>query len=409
MLIRYVVRPMGRLQWVLVRRVVSPMKRALARDIGPSPTQTRVYDAFFRSESGYSKRALLLYLASAMALPPESARFTVHQNYRGCRFIASILDELGYIVDVGFARDLEHSPPHEYDLLVSDKGDDRQVRPTLRHGAKTIFLATTLEHRRHNANIKMRHERLQTRRGCTVEVRRKYAHTLPFAARVDAIAGFGNDFIMSTWQPVNPGPRLPFNNFSHREVPRASAKKNFEAARRNFLFFASASQIQKGLDLLLEIFPRHPELHLYVCSNYLNEPDFCACYKKELQHTPNIHGLGRIQITGRTFRDLVDRCAYVIGPTASDGQSGAVVNCMAAGLIPVVTREAGIDTAEFGVMLADDTLEEIERVVVELAGHPPEWHARRATLTQEVASREYSEEAFVARWRAIIREVTGDQ
>ncbi len=78
-----------------------------------------------------------------------------------------------------------------------------------------------------------------------------------------------------------------------------------------------------------------------------------------------------------------------------------------AGLVPLVTREAGIDTADFGITFADNSIEEIERVICDVATAPPEWHAQRAARTREAAVNEYSQRSFKARWREIVVEAVG--
>jgi glycosyltransferase involved in cell wall biosynthesis len=164
--------------------------------------------------------------------------------------------------------------------------------------------------------------------------------------------------------------------------------------------------MQKGLDLLLEVFPKHPDLHLYVCSTFSQEPDFCECYRRELFETPNVHPVGWVEVCSPQFCQLIERCGAVIHPTCSEGQAGSVVQCMHAGLTPIVTREAGIDVENFGVLLADDHLETIERAVLDFARRPADWHRSRSLLTRHVAAEKYSETAFVRRWTEILTEVT---
>ena len=75
---------------------------------------------------------------------------------------------------------------------------------------------------------------------------------------------------------------------------------------------------------------------------------------------------------------------------------------MYAGLIPVVTREAGINTEDFGVTLANDGLEVIEKTVLELAELPKGWHVEHSIRTRKTAERKFSEDFFICRWRQII-------
>jgi glycosyltransferase involved in cell wall biosynthesis len=71
-----------------------------------------------------------------------------------------------------------------------------------------------------------------------------------------------------------------------------SESKDFDACRRNFLWFGSGGFIRKGLDLVLEAFAGMPEYHLTVCGPIEEERDFQQAFAKELYDTPNIHTLG---------------------------------------------------------------------------------------------------------------------
>ena len=197
------------------------------------------------------------------------------------------------------------------------------------------------------------------------------------------------------------------SNYGFRTTKFSVDSKDFSIARKGFLFFASGSQVRKGLGLLLEVFPKHPDFDLYICSSFEYERDFCRCYHKELSETSNIHPVGWIRVNSESFYNLVQRCAYVILPTCSDASTGSVVQCMMAGLIPVVTQEAGIDTEDFGITLADDSLGEIEKTIRELSELPESWHRERSTRTRKVAEEKFSEKAFVNRWREIIGDITG--
>lgn len=363
-----------------------------------------IYNANAADESSYRKRALLVYVVKPF-LPEASRRaFPSHQNERQCKHIAAILGEFGYIVDVVDVRNTRFRPSRDYDIVISNKAN---WGPTsaFRAGPMKIYLATTPNPRVHNANLKRRHDLLFARRQLRVMIRRRYAEVMPYVTKADAIVGLGNDLIMSTWKEVFEGPIYGFNNYGYKETRFTIESKDFARARRNFLFFAGGSQILKGLDLLLEIFPRHPDLHLYVCSPFKNETDFCSCYHKTLYETPNVHPIGWIRVNSDKFYELVQRCAYVIHPSCSDASPGSVVQCMYSGLVPLVTRETGIDTEDFGLTFIDDSLEEIERVVLEVSQLPEDWHRTHSIRTRKTAEEKYSEDAFMRRWRTVLEEL----
>jgi glycosyltransferase involved in cell wall biosynthesis len=371
--------------------------------------RSKAYPVFYNvnavNESNYDKRALIMYVVKPFLLKDDDPGLLTHQNLKQCRQIAALLGEFGYIVDVVDIRDKKFTPSSNYALVINSKASLRGMDTSFYKDAIKIFLATTENHLSHNRNLQRRHELLSKRREHAVKFRRIYSEVMPYATRSDAIVGFGNEFIMNTWKEVFKGPAFSFNNYGFKETVFSSSLKDFEQARKHFLFFASSSQMQKGLDLLLEIFPRHPDLHLYICSGFKKESDFCACYYKELYKTPNIHPIGWTKVNSSEFYELVKKCAYVIHPTCSEGQPGSVVQCMYSGLIPLVTKEAGIDTEDFGITFSDDSLEEVERVIVEVSQKSEEWHREQSIKTRKVAEEKYSEEAFINRWRDILNEI----
>lgn len=360
-----------------------------------------LYNVNSVDESTYCKRALLIYIVRAFLQSDDASG---HQNRRQSRHIAKLLDEFGYIVDVADINDRRLRPSQDYDLFICNKVSGIPLEMNVRR----LYLATTLYHKVHNKNIRRRHKLLSERRGCRIRLRRVYSENMPYVAKSDTIAGFGNEFTLGTWREAFKVPVYPFNNYGFKETEFHIDSKDFSIARKNFLFFASGSQLQKGLDLLLEIFPKHPDLHLYICSEFEKENDFCDCYHKELYRTANIHPVGKIRVNGPMYGELVSKCACVIAPSCSEGQSGSVAQCMYSGLIPLVTREVGVDTEDFGITFSDDSLVEIERVIIEVSEKPDIWHKERSIRTREISEEKYSEDAFRDRWRNILAEILKD-
>jgi glycosyltransferase involved in cell wall biosynthesis len=315
------------------------------------------------------------------------------------------LGEFGYIVDVADRRNLRPLRRSKYGLIINDRADLRGIDSFSDENTMNIFLATSDNYMVHNTALRRRHELLFKRRARRIQLRRIYPEAMPYLENSDAIVTIGNEIIKGTWKEVSSAPIYTFNNYGFKETEFIFDSKDFSSARRNFLFFASRSQIQKGLDLLLEIFPKHQELHLYICSEYEKEEDFCVCYHEEIYDTPNIHSIGWVTVNSPEYNELVKKCAYVIHPTCSDGQPGSVVQCMYSGLIPLVTREAGIDTEDFGITFADDNIEEIERVILEVSELPETWHREHSIRTRKVSEEKYSEEAFMNRWRYILADI----
>jgi glycosyltransferase involved in cell wall biosynthesis len=382
-----------------LRKIYSKVKSALRSQ----PKLPVVYNVNSAGGSRSPKCALLVYLVKPFLLEENHPIFLTHQNLKQCKQIAAILDELNYVVDAIDRRSFGLLKKRDYDLIISDRADLTAIDSSFKANAIKIFLASSMNYALHNANLLQRHELLFGRRHSHLQIRRVYPETTTYLAQSNAVVGFGNEFIMRTWKFG--GPIYPFNNYGFDKTRFALDKKNFVVARKHFLFFASSSQVQKGLDILLEIFARHPELHLYICSQFESEHDFCALYRKELYETRNIHPIGWVTVNSAQYNELVEKCACVVHPTCSEGQPGSVVQCMHSGLIPLVTKWAGIDTKDFGVTFADDGLEEIENGIVTTSQRPEEWHRQRSIRTRQVAEADYSESAFVRRWKHILPEI----
>jgi len=180
----------------------------------------------------------------------------------------------------------------------------------------------------------------------------------PCTTLVDGIIALGNAGVAESYKQFFDGevyanPASFFLLYNYLEI---ISKKNFATAKNHFLWFGSSGAIHKGLDLLLEFFAHAPNLHLHICGPLEREPEFTAAYHNELFNTKNITVYGFVEINSPVFKELLEKCAFVIYPTCSEGGSPSVLNVSGnGGLIPIVTKEATIDIDDFGIAI--DSLE----------------------------------------------------
>jgi hypothetical protein len=59
------------------------------------------------------------------------------------------------------------------------------------------------------------------------------------------------------------------------------------------------------------------------------------------------------------------KCAFIIFPSCSEGGGVSVLNCMANGLIPIVTKYASINVDDFGIMINNLTSKDVAEAVDE--------------------------------------------
>lgn len=130
-----------------------------------------------------------------------------------------------------------------------------------------------------------------------------------------------------------------------------------------------------------------------------DEPEFVNVYGKELFHTSNITCVGWLDKFSDDFRVILEQSVAHVFPSCSEAGAAAVIETMAAGVIPVVTHEASIDVENFGILLQDASIESIIRQVREIAAMPGEELCRRAQKAWEAAHWNHTPEKFERTYR----------
>jgi len=75
---------------------------------------------------------------------------------------------------------------------------------------------------------------------------------------------------------------------------------------------------------------------------------------------------------------------------------------MYAGLIPLVSKESGIDTEEFGTTFTENSRDEIGRNVESFSSSSADELHTLSARTRRVCEDKFSEARFCARWREMI-------
>ena len=216
----------------------------------------------------------------------------------------------------------------------------------------------------------------------------------------------GNQFTMSTYAyarkpiyqiPISTGTMCPFPD-----------DKNYETCRKNFLWFGSHGMVHKGLDLTLDAFADMPDYQLTICGPIQQEKDFERAYYKELYQTPNIRTVGWVDVNSSEFTEITKKCVGLVFPTCSEGQSGSVVNCLHAGLIPIVSYESGVDvSSEYGVILKECIIEEIKNSVKKISGLSPQELRQMSRKAWEFARANHTRERFAEEFKRAITKIIG--
>jgi glycosyltransferase involved in cell wall biosynthesis len=315
-------------------------------------------------------QVLLSYILEPF-INSDEALLDRHTHFWESMQIAKTFLALNYAVDVIDYRDAAFIPTIDYDVLVSARTNMERLARLVGPNCKKIVHLDTAHWLFNNTAALGRCLELQRRRGVTMESLKRIDTNLAIEY-ADCATLLGNQFTVGTYayagKPLHRIPVSTCGTYPWNET------KDHDAVRNNYMWFGSAGLVHKGLDLVIEVFSQLPNHHLYICgpvteSNIMyRERAFVDTYHHELFDTDNIHTIGWCNVNSSEFIDLANRCLAIVYPSASEGCSGGVLNCMHAGLIPVVSYESGVDVGDYGVMLDSCSIDAIGQAVTDLSG-----------------------------------------
>ena len=351
-------------------------------------------------------RVLLSYVLDPFLVKPGQPVSTSHTHHGESVLIAETWRKHGYSVDVIDYRNHQFIPRKRYDFFVSARTHLEAIAARLNPDCVKIAHLDTSHYTTNNHATYTRLLDLQQRR----------AFSLPDSARLvepnraieHAHYGIvlGNEVTLDTYRYASK-PLFPI------VVPAAfhfpwDADKNFRDCRNRFLWFGSGGLMHKGLDLTLEAFVGMPEMHLTVCGPVETERDFVSTYYKELYQTTNIRTVGWVDVAGAEFRQIARSTVGIVYPSCAEGQAGTVVNCLCAGLIPIISRESGITVDDFGLLLNGCTVEDIRSAARYVAALPAEELVIRARRAWEYAATHHSHDAYREAYDKIAQKIIAE-
>jgi glycosyltransferase involved in cell wall biosynthesis len=376
--------------FALARRFKRHVARKLKQFADPKETVVSLKPA--EDSKGY---VLLSYILDPFLLKPGEPVSHAHTNRWESFQIARTFVDLGYSVDVIDFLNETFYPTKQYSVFVDTRCNFERLAASLNSDCLKIMHIDTSHALFKAAAESRRLLELQQRKGATLVARRFEWPNLAIE-HADCATVLGNEFTLGTFRYAKkPLYRVPLSNPFVYPWPDG---KDFEACRKRYLWFGDRGMVHKGLDLALEAFAEMPAYHLTVCGPVAKEQDFERAYYKELYETANIETIGWVDVASPKFLEITRRCIGLIYPSCSEGQAGAVITCLHAGLIPVISYESGVDIHDFGIVLHTCSIAEIQNSVRQLSGLLAKqleqmarkaWHFARANHTRETFAREY--------------------
>ena len=349
---------------------------------------------------------LLAYILEPFLSRRSKSISTSHTHHGESMLIADTWLQQGYSVDVIDYRNHEFVSQKRYDFLVSARTHLATIAARLDPECVKVAHLDTSHFANNNHATYSRLLDLQRRRGLSLPQSARFVEPNSAIEHANYGVVLGNEITLGTYRYANK-PLFPLDVPAAHPFPQ-DIDKDFAGCRNQFLWFGSGGMVHKGLDLTLEAFTGLPEMRLTVCGPVEAEKEFVRAYSEELYRTPNIRAVGWVDVAGEDFLHIVKNTVGIIYPSCAEGQAGSVVNCLAAGLIPIVSRESGIPVNDFGVLLDNCTVENVRNAVRKIAALSDADLAIRARKTWEYAKAYHSHDAYRVGYGKIVQAIIAD-
>lgn len=350
---------------------------------------------------GKRGRVLLAYIVDSF-LKSKLARVTTHTHFLEARLIAEMYLQHDFDIDVIDYRYGDFLPRREYRILVSARTHLASLAERMPSTCLKIAHLDTSHYVFNNRATYQRVWALQQRRGfSSSSVRVVEPNQAIERADVGAVLG-NRRFTLPTYAYAGkPLYSLPVvTDFSLPWVER-----DYADARRRFLWLGSGGLVHKGLDVTLEAFCRLPAFELSVCGPLAKEVEFCRQYARELYQQPNVRAFGWVDVISTQFIALAQHAVAFVYPSCAEGQAGAAILALRAGLIPIVSRETGVDVDDFGLVLDDCQPQAIADAVQYLAQLPAAELRRRSRAAWEYAQAHHTPAAYRTAYGRMLAEI----
>lgn len=290
-------------------------------------------------KSNFTKRCLLKYTPYPFL---TSYSYFSHQQQWQSRCLSGILHELGFIVDViHYAQELPNNEIYDLVIDIHPQAKDH-YKNHLRPGGKVCAYLTGSNPSQLAEAEQSALEQIREVTSVSLPSRRTLQASYDALNTLDKIIVMGNSTTLHTYDSViSAVDRVALIN--NTAYPDLITKTEWSKKRiKSFVYIGGNGQALKGLHILLWVFHSHPDWHLHIFSDLKSEPEFTRAFKRELQ-SDNIHLHGQKVPSSKEVKNITNTSVFMLFPSRSEGMSGSVLTAMSLGLIPLVSKESGVD------------------------------------------------------------------
>ena len=346
-------------------------------------------------------RVLIAYILEPFLTKTHKV-FSGHTHYNESTLIVDTFLDMGFEVDIIDYRNGNFVPQKKYDIFLSARIHFQAIARRLNRSCIKIAHLDTAHWLFNNHAAYARYLALQERRGAVISCKKIFEKSWAIE-EADYATVLGNEFTIGTYEysekPLYP---IPVPTACNYDWP---TNKDFDRCRNTFLWMGSSGIVNKGLDIVLEAFAEMPDFHLIVCGPIENETLFREEYNSELYQLKNISTIGWIDVASKQFVDICQNCIALIYPSCSEGQAGAVITCMQAGLIPLVSYESGVDVNDFGVILQNCSVSCVKETAKSISALPKNILERMSKNAWMYARENHTAQAYQTKFREAISDI----
>ena len=283
-------------------------------------------------------------------------RFDRHSNYQELLNIVSSLAELGFRVTV-VDRECPTGdlPRKKFDVVMGLAAGNSGLRlPELYErspNSTKVGYCAGPEPAWSNQAISSRYHHAFTSRGLTAPEERQRVidqSAIGYAIEMsDCLIVHGNQSVIDSYRSIHPSKTLYRVNgiaLSARDsLPPLRCKD------RNFLSIGGSGGIVKGIDLVIDAAGEFPNSRFGYCGPV--ESDLKQLFGGSIPRRSNWTEYGFVWANSSRFASTAEEYCFGVLPSCKEGMATSVLTMMGHGLIPLVTRECGVDVEGFGILL----------------------------------------------------------
>jgi len=337
----------------------------------------------FKTTDPKYKRALFLFRPSAWLV--ALTQYPNIKLYNNSGFIYSVVKSLnlnGYVVDIIDPRDGVPTNKN-YDLCIAHGGycqkflEKLEDHVTIFQYVSGLYWKSFIEesnerylrfNKKHEINQRIVHRRKMADISEGEEYLTHKANklfTIHCPRMIDAYGSYAHKFhFTGLGAYIDPLFNIDFN------------KKDYDRGLSSFLYVGgSGGNLQKGLDLLIEVFVKTPDLHLYI---YCKVEEEIMSYSQKELNAPNIHYIyhWRYKPFHNRLKTLLKAVNFTVHAPINIGMGTAYMATLGVGMIPVGYVDVPDDGKHCAVLTDSWQVKDLVDCICEASAKSPEWCAQ---------------------------------